>query len=140
MVKRSILCGVIGGTILCVPLILIGFLPYFDGMDDWLVSCIILGIIIAPGVLLYKNLSLKHSLLRTVLMFACCLVENRLLGITGVLWRIGDALKIQYSQGRYLAGGFVMSWYLVSILIECAIICFVLLVIAIIKRWRSNRE
>ena len=77
--KRTVLCGALGGVALCFPLSFVSFLPYLsiENMKTMLGALIGLGGIAVAAVLLYKNRSFKHAVLRTVIMFACCIIVFR---------------------------------------------------------------
>ena len=113
MFKKNVLCSAFGGMILCFLLVFTGFLPQLE-LQSLLMPVIILGGIVVAAVLLYKNHSLKHTLLRTVLLFVCCIATTRLFARAGIIEMISDVLQIQGNEADDRAAGIGMMLFLTT--------------------------
>ena len=121
MSKTSVLYGALGGMILSLPFIFISFLPHLE-MQVLLMPLIILSGIVVATVLLYKNHSFKHTLLRALLLFICCIATTRLLANIGIIKMISDVLQIQEIEADDRAAGIGMMLFLITLFLESIII------------------
>ena len=132
MMNRSVLSGVLGGIVLGMLLVFTSIQPFIEA--DILLPSIILGSIIVAIVILYRNCSFIHAILRTVLMFLCCFVAIRLFAVTGLVSFLDHTLHIQESDANNRAAGIVMMCSLVILLGVSMIINFIQLVRSLMKR------
>lgn len=132
MMKRSVLSSVLGGIVLGMLLVFTSIQPFIE--TDILLPSIIFGSIIVAIVILYRNYSFKHAILRTILMFMCCFVAIRLFAVTGIVKFLGNALHIQESEANNRAAGIGMMCFLVILLGESIIINGIQLARSLIKR------
>lgn len=138
--KRTVLCGALGGVALCFPLSFVSFLPYLsiENMETMLGALIGFGGIAVAAVLLYKNRSFKHAVLRTVIMFACCIIVFRLFAITGMIQTISNILRTQENAANDRVAGLGMVFFLIPLFYESVIISGILLIRTWIKRRNSS--
>lgn len=135
--KRSILCGIVGGIILSLPFSLTFFLfASTTGtkiLKDMFIL-IVLSSIITGFVLLYKNWSFKHALLREIVMFACCIITFRFFAIVGIFKSISNIMHINISQYDSPGEGLPGEILLITVFIESIAIKSIILIRAWIKR------
>lgn len=132
MMNRSVLSGMLGGVVLGMLLVITSIQPFIEA--DILLPLIIFGSTIVAIVILYRNYSFKHAILRTILMFMSCFIAMRLFAITGIVEFFDNTLHIQESDANNRAAGIVMMYFLVILLGESVIINGIQLVRSLIKR------
>ena len=132
MMNRSVLSGMLGGVVLGMLLVITSIQPFIEA--DILLPLIIFGSTIVAIVILYRNYSFKHAILRTILMFMSCFIAIRLFAITGIVEFFDNTLHIQESDANNRAAGIVMMYFLVILLGESVIINGIQLVRSSIKR------
>ncbi len=132
MMNRSVLSSVLGGIILGMLLVFASIQPFIE--TDILLLLIVLGSIIVAIVILYRNYSFKHTILRTIFMFMCCFVAIRLFAVAGIVEFLGNILHIQESEANNRAAGVGMMYFLVILLGESIIINGIQLARFLIKR------
>ena len=139
-VLSDVLSGVLGSIVLGMLLIFVSNLPFTEA-NNMLLPLIILGSIIVAIVILFRNYSFKHAILRTILMFMCCFVAIRLFAVTGIVEFIENTLlhiHIQENDANDRAAGTAMGGYLWILFRESIIINVILLVRSLIKRRKGD--
>lgn len=136
--KKSVFCGIYGGIVLYIPLILVSYLPYIE-KQILLLPLMIVGAAIVTSVILYKNLSFKHAILRTFLMFVCCLFIARLCTTIGLIRLINYILCITITEAGSRSSGLGMVLYLLITFFACVITNSILLIVAITKKYRGDK-
>ena len=127
MLCISALSSVLGGTILGMLLILSRIQAFIEA--DILLPSIVLGCVIVATVLLRRNRSFKHTIIRTMLMFMCCYVAIRLFAVMGIVEYFDNLLHIQWSESSDRVAGLMMAILLiifasVSILINVVLLIY----------------
>lgn len=130
--NRSVLSGMLGGIVLGMLLVIASSQPFIEA--DILLPSIVFGSIIVAIVILYRNYSFKHAILRTILMFMSCFIAIRLFAIAGIVEFFDNTLHIHESDANNRAAGMVMICFLVFLLGESAIINGIQLARSLIKQ------
>ena len=135
--KRDAICGTIGGIVLSLPL---NFSYLMSLLSNITAIIIMFGlcVMIVPLVLLFKNSSGGHALVRAIIMFISCFVFTRVLVITGVLQKIGGLFHIYGMDRDNPAAGLPLVLILIVMFGECIITSIVLLMIFLIKRAKKH--
>lgn len=126
MLCISALSSVLGGTILGMLLILARIQAFIEA--DILLPSIVLGCVIVATVLLRRNRSFKHAIIRTMLMFMCCYVAIRLFAVVGIVEYFDNLLHIQWSESSDRVAGLIMTILLIIFASESILINVVLLI------------
>ena len=126
MLCISALSSVLGGTILGMLLILSRIQEFIEA--DILLPSIVLGCVIVATVLLRRNRSFKHTIIRTMLMFMCCYVAIRLFAVMGIVEYFDNLLHIQWSESSDRVAGLMMDILLIIFASESILINVVLLI------------
>ena len=126
MLCISALSSVLGGTILGMLLILSRIQEFIEA--DILLPSIVLGCVIVATVLLRRNRSFKHTIIRTMLMFMCCYVAIRLFAVMGIVEYFDNLLHIQWSESSDRVAGLMMAILLIIFASESILINVVLLI------------
>ena len=126
MLCISALSSVLGGTILGMLLILSRIQAFIEA--DILLPSIVLGCVIVATVLLRRNRSFKHTIIRTMLMFMCCYVAIRLFAVMGIVEYFDNLLHIQWSESSDRVAGLMMAILLIIFASESILINVVLLI------------
>ena len=126
MLCISALSSVLGGTILGMLLILSRIQAFIEA--DILLPSIVLGCVIVATVLLRRNRSFKHTIIRTMLMFMCCYVAIRLFAVMGIVEYFDNLLLIQWSESSDRVAGLMMAILLIIFASESILINVVLLI------------
>ena len=126
MLCISALSSVLGGTILGMLLILSRIQEFIEA--DILLPSIVLGCVIVATVLLRRNRSFKHTIIRTMLMFMCCYVAIRLFAVMGIVEYFDNLLLIQWSESSDRVAGLMMAILLIIFASESILINVVLLI------------
>ena len=131
-VLSSVLSGVLGGIVLGILLVLVSIQPFVEA--NILLPSIIFGSIFVAIVILYRNYSFKHAILRTILLFMCCFVAIRLFAVTGIVEFLNNMVHIQEREANNRAAGLGMMFCLMPLLFESVVINAILLIFPLIKR------
>ena len=136
MLCISALSSVLGGTILGMLLILSRIQAFIEA--DILLPSIVLGCVIVATVLLRRNRSFKHTIIRTMLMFMCCYVAIRLFAVMGIVEYFDNLLHIQWSESSDRVAGLMMAILLIIFASESILINVVLLIYNCVTKCKTG--
>ena len=136
MLCISVLSSVLGGTILGMLLILSRIQAFIEA--DILLPSIVLGCVIVATVLLRRNRSFKHTIIRTMLMFMCCYVAIRLFAVMGIVEYFDNLLLIQWSESSDRVAGLMMAILLIIFASESILINVVLLIYNCVTKCKTG--
>ena len=136
MLCISALSSVLGGTILGMLLILSRIQAFIEA--DILLPSIVLGCVIVATVLLRRNRSFKHTIIRTMLMFMCCYVAIRLFAVMGIVEYFDNLLLIQWSESSDRVAGLMMAILLIIFASESILINVVLLIYNCVTKCKTG--
>lgn len=135
--KKNILYSIISGIVLCVMFTFVGFLPSLE-LHRLLFPLILLGSIIPPLTLLYKNYSFKDGCFRMLVMFFSCFIVFGILAISGCIETIEHVLHIHEYEANAYASGLGMVIFLIPIFCESVIINILLLIYSCVRRSKGD--
>lgn len=114
--KKNLLYGGIGALFLSIPYYLVSFLGYMsltsDGLNILFGLGFILGSIITAFVLLHKNDSAKHALIRSFILFTALILLSALISWIGANQFMHQAFGFVESDANDRASGLGMGLFL----------------------------
>ena len=137
--RQECLCGCIGGFSLHIVESLCSILPYINVsnllFDIWLITCIVLGCVIAIFVLLYGKATLTKMIFRCVVVFAsyiCLWIMSVYIEITSFVFEV---CNIPTSTVQDNVSGLIMISFWA--IIVC--VCIVTIIVAAIGKLFKKR-
>lgn len=141
MLKKDITYGILGGVGLYLPLIFTSYLlylPVFDKMlDVWFLISVLIGGTFSVFTIIFKNHSVKHAFIRTLILFVSNFFTTAFNGGIGTIRLLDKLLGIENSEATSRAAGLAMVLFLIGVLGICIVTNVVIAIINLI-RFRST--
>lgn len=135
--------GALAGIIISVVEIFVFEIPYLHISDKYFelmfLGSVAIGCVVSVAYLLYKNYSVKSTLVRFFAMFITYAVVSAVCIFSGVVPLISNLLNISIDSGSDNASGLITLMYLISVLSVNLITFIISLVVNHIKHLKTDR-
>ncbi|MGN0526304.1 MAG: hypothetical protein ACI4IF_02635 [Acutalibacteraceae bacterium] len=140
---KDVFAGALAGIIISAVEIFVFEIPYLHISDQYFelmfLGSVAIGCVVSVAYLLYKNYSVKSTLVRLFAMFVTYAVVSAICIFLGVVPLVSNLLNISMDSGSDNASGLITLMYLISVLSVNLITFIISLVVNYIKHLKMCR-